>query len=427
MKKVVLFVAVLLLAGFVSLSAAEPAFAPAISLTGEASFTFGINLLEGNQATGIANASSTDLILTLVAADSNEKGGAEGEEVYGWIKLKTFKIVLDDDDSTLDQAGDTIINGSVDGIEAKLFLGPVYVNVLGLGDDDNIDKAGQISGYLVGNAYAGVGVAQAAEFNGIAIGLKDESILSFVVGVSSLFDWTENASTATADLNTNNVYNFYFGAGLKAVENLTFDVAANLSTGTGTSVGLGAKAGYKIGLAEGISIEPTVGLDIELPSGGATTPMQLTGILNLDLPGSDKNDSDIFGDGTDDFATGLKVVFTTDLAGGTQNDLGVYLFDGDLIPVLDVVGVVELADLGDTVAQTGIGVYASATIDVVSPWAKFYTSSVSGAANSAYTIIGAGVDLTVITNTTFTIGYSNKAAAGTTTEHTLTFTTKIAY
>jgi hypothetical protein len=424
MKKVVLFVAVLLLAGFASLSAAEPTVAPTVSLTGEASFTFGINLLEGSESTGIKNAASSDISVVLVAEDSNEKGGAEGEEVYGWIKLTNFKVALDIDGDDADTIPDvTVTGGAAADIAAKLFLGPVYIDIADA--DDAIDKAGQISGFLVSatSTYDGVGVNQANEFAGIAIGMKDESIVAVSVGISSLFDWT------AADLNLDNVYNFYLALGLKAVENLTFDVKANLSTGEGTSVGLGALAGYKIVIAEGISIEPSVGLDIELADG--TTPMQLTGILNLDLPGSDKNDSDIFGDGADDFATGLKVVFTTELTDVVepQSDLGIYVFDGDLIPVVDVVGVVELSDLGDdTTAETGIGVYASATIDVLTAWAKYYfTDLVTGATDPATTVIGVGVDLKVITNTTFSVGYSNEQTAGVQSAHILTFTTKIAY
>jgi hypothetical protein len=439
MKKIALFVSVLLLAG--SLFAAGPVFEAKPAISGDASFTFGINL--DASATGIKNSSSTNLTLALVNKDSDEKGAKEGEEVYGWIKLKDFEMKIDG-----------TLKISTPGIEAKLFLGPVYINILGDGAStaktlvygilgkDNGDGVYDI--LSVGETTTAANVEyknkNAKENKGIVIGLTDTSVVDVQIGVNSLYTYETVTKAATykfdsasatnvvdaaavADpANVNNVYNFWGAVALKAVAGLTFEVKAGLTTDfvAANPFGLGAKAGYDIDIAEGIKVTPMVGFDIQFL---ATPEWRLSAGLNVGLPGSKLDDWEKLG-GKWDIKPGLSVLFAMD--DDNNADLSAALFDGDLLPVVNVVAVGEVFGLTSGTVKMGFGAFLTADLDVVSPYAGFQTK-VTGSTLSG-TILQAGVDIKVITNTTFTLAYkSGDLSLGTPGKGNITFTTKIAY
>jgi hypothetical protein len=450
MKKIALFVSVLLLAG--SLFADAPVFEAKPGISGSATLTFGV-ALDNPVATGFFNDSSTNITLGLVNKGSDEKGGKEGEEVYGWIKLKDFELKVD---------GELKIGKP--GIEAKLFLGPVFINILGV--DDTTNKAGLFNKAVIGATTNDVTKSQKPEFKGFAIGLKDSSVVDLTVGVTSKFDWTGStaasaatykldtssatpavvvdkaAAAATSNANTSNVYDFYVGVAVKAVPGLTAELAANLTTETTAAatattaattagvIGAAAKVGYEVAIAEGMKLTPSVGFDLTYnTAAGATTPMayQLSGDVSFVLPGGKKKVK--FTEEVE-YAPGVNVKFTMDSATTSNMDLGVYVFDGDIIPVLDLLAVFEMNALGQTGSLMGIGVNASATIDMLSPYAKFSyaQTAVAPATPAAKTLLEVGVDIKAITNTTFTLKYTSGNLTATTAElGKITFDTKIAF
>lgn len=417
MKKVVLFTAVLMLAGSVSLFAADPALT--LTPTGSASFTFGIDLDSGMH--GISNNWENKLNLTILAAEDREKGGKEGEAVYGWIKLTGLEV-SGEVDNLLATNGDPLtapLNVKANEVAAKLFLGPVYVNVLG--DDDNIDEASSILGAIVDIVTAHpapvtLATQQAAEFQGFSIGLTDTSVVSVLVGVSSQHDWLDPLA------NVGNIYNLFAKVGLNAVPGLIAEVLFNTDTFSGDPMGFGAKAGYALDIAEGYKLTVTGAIDATLDT---TTDLQITGDLILSFPGAFLDDWNEFGGAPviDSFYPGLEARFTTDT---TDHDLGVYFFDGDLLPIVNVIGILELYHLGASDAATGIGVYVNASIEGgITPHAQVWTVSTSAGTETLK--VKAGVDLAVITNTTFTIDYTSAELKSSPGYGVLSFTTKIAY
>jgi hypothetical protein len=437
MKKIALFVSVLLLA--TALFADAPVFEAKPGISGNATFTFGADL--DNQVTGFANATASNLTLALIGATTDEKGGKDGEEVYGWIKLDGMEMKVDADDKASDNEN-TAANLTIETpeISAKLFLGPVYVNILGA--DVEIDKASSLIKAVLTNVLT-QSQDQADEFQGLAIGLKDTSVVDLVVGVSSRYDWLRSATATTfkwkaptsltqttpeaevdtasvADQGGTNFYNFYLGVGLKAVENLTAELAANMTTQENSTVGFGAKVGYGIALAEGFKLNPTVGFDgsLSLASGNAFSG-QITVDIPLAVPGKGLDDDDTF-NADIDYAAGLDLRYTVNLSG--KMDAGVYFYDADLLPVVNLLVAYELVDI-TSVFQTGFGAKLSADLGVIDPWLVYKM------ANGTSSIkLEVGVDITAITNTTFTLKYaSGELAGGSPKAGIITFATKIAY
>lgn len=420
MKKVVLtLVALVAMAGLVF--AAAPEFKPgAPSISGSATLTFGFDI--DASAFGISNASSGSLSLNLIPEGSDEKG-AEGD-VYGWIKLSSFKS----DAYTLTNPG----------VEAKLFLGPIYINILGGSDkvDYAVKGVGTVSGFNIATSTVDdVSLDLDSEFAGLAIGLKDTSAIDITLGMASRFDWIESsaakaATTAvkpgivtpgtgeaavqydsagtdfdytvvntlavadTVDQNTPAAgsYVFYAKVGLKAVAGLTLDLGLNLSTATGSSLGFGAKAGYSLDLGEGMALKVFAGFDMKTVAAG-TMPYELeTGVLfqfaGSTLDSKFKTDVKI--------NPGIGVSFGMDQ--GSDIDLGAYFYDGALISVVDLSAIFELGDLGDAASTMGLGVYAGLDLGAAKPYAIF--KYLDAAADSITLEVGS--DISVIPNTTFT-------------------------
>jgi hypothetical protein len=469
MKKIALFVSVLLLAS--ALFADAPVFEAKPGLSGYATLTFGV-ALDSPLATGFSNESKANVTLGLINEATDAKGGKEGEEVYGWIELKNFKIALDNGDQKADASTDSHVKIETPEISAKLFLGPVYINILGT--DKAADKAGNIQESTLTKTTTAVAQNPADEFEGFSIGLKDTSVVDLTVGVSTKFDWlgTNTAATAqsisstykwvtagtytlaanevytgvttttggvtysevqvvtvtpataasTTGHNATNVYNFYVAAALKAVPDLIAEVAANMTTDTGNTIGAGVKAGYGIAVAEGIKITPTVGFDMAYST---ALSYQLTGDVFVSFPGDKKKFT--MQKAEIEYSPGFEVKFTMDNAASSNMDLGVYVLDGTLIPVLDLFAAFEITSLGKASQLMGLGLNVAATIDVLSPFATFkYASAISPAKPT--TNLEVGVDIKAITNTTFTLKYaSGNLSAATVGLGTITFATKIAY
>lgn len=478
MKKIALFVSVLLLA--TALFADAPVFEAKPGLSGYATMTFGLNL-DAPNASGFSNESKANLTLGLINEATDAKGGKEGEEVYGWIELKNFKLNIDNGDQKSDASTSVSAKIETPEISAKLFLGPVYVNILGT--DKAADKAGNIQESTLAKTTTAVAQNPADEFEGIAIGLKDTSVVDLVVGASSKFDWVSAAAGAATDVYANKmaataitvptgnttlysyftgtlltagtvipagtmyieksttagaaansandtyVYNFYLAAALKAVPDLIAEVAANFTT-ENSVIGAGVKAGYGIAVAEGIKITPTVGFDMQYTT---ALDYQLTGDVFVSFPGDKKKftmqKKEI------EYSPGFEVKFTMDSAASSNMDLGVYVLDGTLIPVLDLFAAFEITGLGKTSQLMGLGLNVAAAIDVVNPFATFKyaqgASTAGIATDSTTTNLEVGVDIKAVTNTTFTLKYASgdltPEAGGTAGLGTITFATKIAY
>lgn len=423
MKKVVLFTAVLMLAGAISLSAEAPKFEPSVALTGAASFTFGVELGHDSTDAGIVNAIDTDIALTLVPTGTDEKGGKEGEQVYGWIKLKDFKVILEDDGDG--DGRDDAVNAAASGIEAKLFVGPIFIDVLG--DADAIDEAGTILSSTTVAATTSiapdftndpldqVGLDETGT-TGIHIGLVDTSVISLVVGIQSRSSYVDQANDGN--------WNFFGKLGFTAVPDLTAEVLFNYSTIEDSSPGVGGKVGYAIALAEGYKLGLTGAVDVLLAD---TTALQVTGELTLSVPGASIEDAEYFGSTDIDYKAGLDAIFSLLSAADSTMDLGVYFYDADLLPIVNVLAAFEISDLGGDAATTGIGIDVGATFDGgIAPHAAFWTTSDSSGTLTQF--LKVYVDLTMITNTTFTLAFTSGDMANDTDKTgTIEFTTKIAY
>lgn len=443
MKKVVLtLIALVAMAGLVF--AAAPEVKPSASLSGSATMTFGFDL--DTSAFGISNASSGSIDLTLVPNGSDEKG-AEGD-VYGWITLKDYELK--------NSAGSKSL-----GVEAKLFLGPVYINILGAGNkiDYATKGAGAVPKFNIATSTVDdVNNEITREFNGLVLGLKDTSVLDLSVGVASRYDWTDtdgskaaayaikdptysaatgetivdatdpdyvvvrtDAVANAADINTPAAgsWDFFAKLGLKAVAGLTLDLGVNLSTVTNSSIGFGAKAGYELKFDEAMGLRFFAAFDMKTVASG-TMPYQLEVGTRLSFAGSDLADKfkkDV------SINPGVGVSFGMDQ--DSDIDLGVYAYDGALVPVVDIAAFLELGDLNAT--DLGLGVYVSADAGVVVPYALFkLLDSVTASADS--TTLEVGADLKVIANTTFTLKYvSGNLSAATPVKGVITFATKISY
>jgi hypothetical protein len=439
MKKLILVLAALLLvsAGAFAVDAEVSA-----SIEGNASVTFGVDL--DSSATGFANASSSNLKITIVPKASEEKGSDEA--VYGWIKLKDFETVANKDDG---------FKLSAPGVEAKLVLGPAYINILGIGND--IDAAYIGKGLTASKDDAavrlldipsnGVSAKPTEEFAGLGIG-ADLGVVKFEVSVASLYDWKSAADTETvtykwvktADLaladnevavgvvgdttlvevttteggnmaNVDNKYHIFGSFNVTAVDGLTLGVKGNYDASS-ENIGLGVEAGYALPLGD-FSAEVLVGFDMLLTDPAA---WEIGAGLLFGFGGDGLSDVEYFGLAKANYKAGLGVGLL--IGSGDVKSLTVSLYDGALIPVLDLVVQLDM----DLAEAFGLGVRASADLGVASPFGEFWTVA------EGSTKLKLGVDIKVITNTTFSLAYtSGDLAADPAGKGTVEFTTKVSF
>jgi hypothetical protein len=359
MKKVLVLLLVLL--GTTALFAADPAFTPKIGLSGHATATFGVNLDTG--ATGFTNETLSDFNLELVPSVDPEKGGKEGEAVYGYIKLAGIGLNIDrapktwdtktdvNGDGKIDDADVYLVNSYKDGdfandtdyplvaqfnapdITAKLFLGPVYINVRG--DGPRSEKAGGDDKDMIGisvlhkdngdawfmytlTPITGANLAAAqvndtnvgfvgksttgVNANGIYVGLTDTSVVDVKIGVGSKKSYME---TVAGDRSSNEKqdYSFWGQVDLTAVPNLIASVKANYAmnqtdrvvltlngaplgdANAGSTAGVGVDVGYKIAIDEKIAVTPEAAFDLNTAGN-----WRASAGVGVTLPGTKKDD-----------------------------------------------------------------------------------------------------------------------------------------
>jgi hypothetical protein len=425
MKKFNLVIAVLLLLS-ASVFAVDVALSAEVS--GEASVTFGYDL--DLEAGGFQNANSADLVITVVEEASVEKG--EGD-VVGYIMIEDFSAELNDDD------GASISAGSV---TAKLMLGPVYIDIIGLGNAVDSASLGQGMTPDANDLWAFYGdtvkADPAEEFAGIGIGM-DLGVATVEVGVSSQWDWVPDNGTVgtvklvdagytlgtgeaflTGDATTGGVvsvpataapanvdgnYNFYVALGVTAVESLDLDVEFNYEMAT-EIFQVGVATGYTLPMDDN-SVVVKAGLDYHVND--AFTAIEVGVGAGFQFSGDSLSDVEYFGWSEDDeleINPGINLGFGMTIVDGdfdafgagvipelksTAGSLVLTAYDADLVEGIDIVAYVGLYELlfaaesggtdivGDTTYnRLNYGLRASADLDVVSPYAEIWGSPEPG-------------------------------------------------
>lgn len=372
-------------------------FTPSIS--GSASVTWGIDL--DTMANGFANATSSSLSFTIVPSASAEKGG-EGD-VYGWISLGSFSV-----------SGVTITAPTVD---AKLVLGPVNIDIIGA--DDLVNKFGAmpsvVSTTIMGAADA-VETNYSEEFKGIEVEFATDA---FSAGLSytSEYDWVDSGST---DANTAGAYRFGLTGSLSAVENLGLSFAANLGYNYAANpIGFGVAVDYTVAMGD-MALVPSVAFDGQSNAGGFD--MEVGGGVKFTFPGSALDTANF------DASPGVSLGAAFEMVGGGSDmemKVGVYdAVDGFVAPIgigldLEIVSMLTALDMG-------LAAYATADFGVVDPYVGAYIKNLL--TTGATTLeLEAGVALSVIDNTTFTLAWDSGELLIAESLGIVTFKTTIAY
>ena len=451
MKKlalVLVLVAAIAAAGFAQVTL-EP------TLTGSATLTFGVDL--DAMATGFQNTTDADIDITLVEEATEEKGG-DGT-VYGWIKLEDFGITIDGDDGLTVTTPD---------ISARLYMGPVYLDILGV--DDAVDSAG-LGAVIAGDVVAPATLSNdyGSEYDGLAV-VYDSDMFDFTVFVQSEADWidTLNSTTFTfvgnTDTNTDGIVQwsevqedsslandanvpangYCFGAtagvdiaGLAV--GLAFNMGMNYGGTTGLGpIGFGADLAYGLALGD-TTLTPYVGFDGVVLAAGAGFDIQVAGGVKLTWAdmGVDDEETDLFGDyngsaaweevdTTSGVALGANFTLISSAA-DLDLKLAMYEDSGDdgLLPILGATAVVNFNSILSAM-QLGVGVALDADLGMLTPFAGVYLVSNPSFSGLASTELWVGVDLSIIDNTTFTLKYHSgdliASQAG-----VITFATEVAF
>jgi hypothetical protein len=212
MKKLsILLIGLLLVAGLAfAQDEEEDMTAPAVTLSGSASVTFGADLDTG--ATGFEN--SISLNAWVVFWDETQ-GTEEMDGVYGMIELNGFRFRVGDDEGAQTRGSR---------VTAKIVADPLYVEIYGDGGvgtayDESVDQAN-----LVGRAaYNAMDLTDVisndydAEHMGIAIG-ADVEIATVEFYVESEYDWKDEDG---GDINTANAYAFGLWVSLAPTDELS--------------------------------------------------------------------------------------------------------------------------------------------------------------------------------------------------------------
>lgn len=450
MKKlalVLVLVAAIAAAGFAQVSL-EP------TLTGSATLTFGVDL--DLMATGFANETEADIEITLVEEATEEKGG-DGT-VYGWIKLEDFSIVVDGDG----------VGVTTPSISARLYMGPVYIDILGV--DDAVDSAGL--GAVIGAdilAPATLDNDYASEYDGLAV-VYDSDMIDFTVFVQSEADWVADAgsttwsignvvdadddgvaesydvvSTTTGANDANvpaNGYCFGLTAGVD-IAGLAVGLAFNMGMNYGGTVGLGpigfgADVAYGLALGD-TTLTPYVGFDGVVLAAGAGFDMQIAGGVKMTWAdmGSDAAEVDLLGDSS--MATALEETeVTSGVALGANftmisnaPDLDIKLAfyedsgDDGLVPILGATAIVNFDSILGAMAL-GAGLNVNADLGMISPFAGMLMYTDAPMTTVQNLEMWVGTDVMIIDNTTFTLKYVSgnllASEAG-----VITFATKVAF
>lgn len=261
MKKLALMGFILLLVGTVAF--AEIAFAPAVSISGNATLTWGIDL--DTRYTGFSNAATSAFKIALVGSSSDAKGSEEDGTVYGYIKLSgialtlssgttvaaatavasTAVIVDDDADGTIEAAETATVTNTLTtskvipalaapSVEAYVVLGPVDWLIYAA-PDLKVSFAKPIEADDAGTVQNVDADGVLPDFGTYGTGFRFKNdMLTIIAKVASDSDWTSATN---------------YGVGLSAnikVAPLTVDLGYVMPFGAGTNIGFGAKVALAV-------------------------------------------------------------------------------------------------------------------------------------------------------------------------------------
>ena len=242
MKKLsILLIGLLLVTGF----GFAVDFAGTVSISGEASVTFGVDL--NTNATGFRNAGTSTLKVTFVSKQSATKGGDDG--LYGWIEFKDFEL-------TATPAG---VAGSNGAVTAKIVVSPAEIKIF-TAPGFAIDKATTIEPADTNEVSVATALdstyTPANTIGGITITVPMDPI-TIALKLASDGDWTNNVD---------NEYVIGTDLTLK-VSPVTLEVALTYGWLGAAQIGVGTKA--DVALADvAAGLDAYVAADINVPAVG---------------------------------------------------------------------------------------------------------------------------------------------------------------
>jgi len=417
MKKVALSLIALLAAGsfaFAEDTAAEKASAVAVTLSADASASWGVDL--DTKVHGFSNGAGFDLELKILDSASTKTGAGD---VHGYINIADLWIGGDAEDGSDSDA----FSLSVGDITAKIVAGDLYVKLYtntdaGEGysrdvDDDNGGAGTSSDGTFVtySGTYGGdaewsssaIGGFDAFDSTGVEVGYTIPSVAALVFEVGSAGDWTAAQQTD---------YDFSATVNLLAVEKLTLGAKAyyGKSFSADAVTAFGAEFAYDLGVLvpfANVNYE-LGGADYTLDAGAKAPLVEGLNIVAWAQYGSDEVAN----------AQVTLDLAADKLAGPLSASVGARF--------KDITKVVQANTYGEVFAK--VGLKATDTL------------SISASANgyNAYNVaeqtlfVKAGVDYTGISLTTLSVNYSSSdlGAAETTGDSKLgklVFTAKVAY
>ena len=195
MKKIsVLLIAFLLVASF----AFAQSYEPSVSISGDATLTFGIDLEEGT--TGFKNDFSSSITLTLVPLGT-EQAGPEGE-VSGIIELKDFRVDLSTANATRITAGAVTAWIFIDPVEIKIYSAPTLAYAESsdwdtLREDEQDDKAAVTGLATTPGGFAITAPGGTITYQGVTITVPVEPV-TVELQFASRGDWEDNVDNEYA-------------------------------------------------------------------------------------------------------------------------------------------------------------------------------------------------------------------------------------
>jgi hypothetical protein len=372
---------------------------PAVTLTGSANTTFGIDL--NNTATGFETSASATAAFTLIGSQSATKAGEDG--LYGEITVSGFGV-------TGSNSGMAVSAASA---AAKIVAGSLYVTI---GADPSYASNKAVE--LDADNSADVAV-DADKQHGITIGMTGD--VAFAVKVSSHDSWVMEGS---ADASANTYYVKADGtlqvidddnplpAGATLLTAATTDAAVD-SNNADNNYSIGADVSIK--LADMGSLALAVAYDLPAKKFGLSVGAPLTlGPLGLTI-GADVVKEDA-ADMVWDLAAGVKMAagpasVTVDAYIGTAStDDDVDLKVGvDLSSLADPLTLKIAADLFNVFDVINLSVNGAYDLNGLKPYASFGIDGLTADTPTMKFGIGADLsaDFTGIENTKINIDYSN--------------------
>lgn len=439
-----------------SLAIALPLFAgdadnAALSISGDATTTFGVDL--DTNATGFTNTLNAKLRLNFGLEGTAIGSGMDDGDIYGEVKIDEIEIRTAETNNS--NPTDTTLEMDIDLEYAKIVAPNWWVSVKGQDDSIDYENASQ-------NGILGIAAAWDKQMDnvsndlpgtgGFEVGVSLPDIADVELSLFSLTDWT-SAEDNAAD----NAYGLKASVGLTAVENLTLEGAINMgfgddletsvaattavygwlddmgttdttddveltdataATGTpywgattaavaattadlSTSMGFGGKVAYEIVVNDDISITPEIGADIVMVDGGGMN-MAIGNGLMISLPGdeitaaedaikNDAGDSKAWDDGVD---SGVKVGWSYYMPDGGDASLGLQAHIGiAAVEDLQLAIGFEASDLMGDAGDMGFAVYGDYAIGDIKPFGGLFMllDNEDNGGSDGETIIEAGL------------------------------------